>query len=60
MEEAAAKATLEELQRKKTQSDLQDRYRLDLEKEKMVKSFSDTDSFIVFLQVLLNKKCAPL
>lgn len=36
MEEAAAKATLEELRRKKTQLDLQDRYRLDLEKEKMV------------------------
>ncbi|XP_026233691.1 switch-associated protein 70a [Anabas testudineus] len=37
MEEAAAKATLEELRRKKTQLDLQDRYRLDLEKEKMVR-----------------------
>ena len=36
MEEAAAKAGLEELRRKKTQSDLQDRYRLDLEREKMV------------------------
>ncbi|KAM4593247.1 switch-associated protein 70-like [Odontesthes bonariensis] len=37
MEEAAAKAGLEELRRKKTQSDLQDRYRLDLEREKMVR-----------------------
>uniref|UniRef100_A0A3Q1F6Y5 Switch-associated protein 70 n=1 Tax=Acanthochromis polyacanthus TaxID=80966 RepID=A0A3Q1F6Y5_9TELE len=37
MEEAAAKATLEELRRKKTQLDLQDRYRLDLEREKMVR-----------------------
>lgn len=37
MEEAAAKATLEELRRKKAQLDLQDRYRLDLEREKMVR-----------------------
>ncbi|XP_054866455.1 switch-associated protein 70 isoform X2 [Amphiprion ocellaris] len=37
MEEAAAKAALEELRRKKTQLDLQDRYRLDLEREKMVR-----------------------
>uniref|UniRef100_A0A3Q2ZSD8 Switch-associated protein 70 n=1 Tax=Kryptolebias marmoratus TaxID=37003 RepID=A0A3Q2ZSD8_KRYMA len=37
MEEAAAKATLEELRRKKTRSDLQDRYRLDLEREKMMR-----------------------
>uniref|UniRef100_A0A1A8VFF6 Switch-associated protein 70 n=1 Tax=Nothobranchius furzeri TaxID=105023 RepID=A0A1A8VFF6_NOTFU len=37
MEEAAAKATLEELRRKKNQSDLQDRYRMDLEREKMVR-----------------------
>lgn len=36
MEEAAAKAALEELRRQKTQLDLQDRYRLDLEREKMV------------------------
>lgn len=40
MEEAAAKAALEELRRKKTQLDLQDRYRLDLEKEKMVTTVS--------------------
>ncbi|XP_044064725.1 switch-associated protein 70 isoform X1 [Siniperca chuatsi] len=37
MEEAAAKAATEEHRRKKTQSDLQDRYRLDLEREKMVR-----------------------
>uniref|UniRef100_A0A1A8G0Z8 Switch-associated protein 70 n=1 Tax=Nothobranchius korthausae TaxID=1143690 RepID=A0A1A8G0Z8_9TELE len=37
MEEAAANATLEELRRKKNQSDLQDRYRMDLEREKMVR-----------------------
>ncbi|XP_047220151.1 switch-associated protein 70 isoform X1 [Girardinichthys multiradiatus] len=37
MEEATAKAALEELRRKKKQSDLQDRYRLDLEREKMVR-----------------------
>ncbi|CAN9507100.1 unnamed protein product [Ophioblennius macclurei] len=37
MEEAAAKATLEELRRKKDQAALQDRYRMDLEREKMVR-----------------------
>ncbi|KAM9765110.1 switch-associated protein 70 [Menidia menidia] len=37
MEEAAAKAALEELRRQKTQSSLQDRYRLDMEREKMVR-----------------------
>ncbi|XP_031180126.1 switch-associated protein 70 isoform X2 [Sander lucioperca] len=37
MEEAAAKAAVEEHRRKQTQLDLQDRYRLDLEKEKMVR-----------------------
>ncbi|XP_029000288.1 switch-associated protein 70 [Betta splendens] len=37
MEEAAAKAALEELRREKSQLDLQDRYRLDLEREKMVR-----------------------
>uniref|UniRef100_A0A3P9QJ19 Switch-associated protein 70 n=1 Tax=Poecilia reticulata TaxID=8081 RepID=A0A3P9QJ19_POERE len=37
MEAAKAKAELEELRRKKKQSDLQDRYRLDLEREKMVR-----------------------
>ncbi|XP_028257555.1 switch-associated protein 70-like [Parambassis ranga] len=37
MEEAAAKAELDELRRKKTQTDLQDRYRMDLEREKMVR-----------------------
>ncbi|XP_038594197.1 switch-associated protein 70-like [Micropterus salmoides] len=37
MEEAAAIAATEEHRRKKTQSDLQDRYRLDLEREKMVR-----------------------
>ncbi|XP_069380395.1 switch-associated protein 70 [Paralichthys olivaceus] len=36
MEEAAAKAALEESRRNKTQLDLQDRYRMDLEREKMV------------------------
>lgn len=36
MEEAAAKAAAEDLRRKKTQLDLQDRHRLDLEKEKLV------------------------
>ncbi|KAM6949909.1 switch-associated protein 70-like [Lycodopsis pacificus] len=37
IEEAAAKATMEEHRRKETQLDLQDRYRLDLEREKMVR-----------------------
>ncbi|KAK5874002.1 hypothetical protein PBY51_018992 [Eleginops maclovinus] len=37
MEEAAAKAAEEEHRRKQSQLDLQDRYRLDLEKEKMVR-----------------------
>ncbi|KAK9542794.1 hypothetical protein VZT92_000625 [Zoarces viviparus] len=37
IEEAAAKATTEEHRRKQTQLDLQDRYRLDLEREKMVR-----------------------
>ncbi|KAF1392826.1 hypothetical protein PFLUV_G00032080 [Perca fluviatilis] len=37
MEEAKAKAAVEEHRRKQTQLDLQDRYRLDLEKEKMVR-----------------------
>ncbi|KAM6943474.1 switch-associated protein 70-like [Xenentodon cancila] len=37
MEEVAAKAAQEELMRKKTELDLQDRYRLDLEREKMVR-----------------------
>lgn len=36
MEEAAAEAAIEEHRREKTQSDLQDRYKLDLEREKMV------------------------
>lgn len=36
MEEAAARGAIEEQRRKKTQEDLQDRYRLDLEREKMV------------------------
>ena len=36
MEEAAAKAAVEEHRRKQTQLDLHDRYRLDLEREKMV------------------------
>ncbi|XP_055777449.1 switch-associated protein 70-like [Salvelinus fontinalis] len=37
LEEAAATATLEEQRRKQTQADLQDRYRTDLEREKMVR-----------------------
>ncbi|XP_054473164.1 switch-associated protein 70 [Anoplopoma fimbria] len=37
IDEAAAKAAMEEQRRKQTQSDLQDRYRLDLEREKMVR-----------------------
>nr|XP_029495402.1 switch-associated protein 70-like isoform X1 [Oncorhynchus nerka] len=37
LEEAAATATLEEQKRKQTQTDLQDRYRTDLEREKMVR-----------------------
>ncbi|XP_073321203.1 switch-associated protein 70-like [Pagrus major] len=37
MEEAAGRAAIEEQRRKKTQEDLQDRYRLDLEREKMVR-----------------------
>ncbi|XP_074522660.1 switch-associated protein 70-like [Halichoeres trimaculatus] len=37
MEEAEAEAVMEEHRRKKTQSDLQDRYKLDLEREKMVR-----------------------
>ncbi|XP_060893757.1 switch-associated protein 70 [Labrus mixtus] len=37
MDEAAAEAAVEEGRRKKTQLDLQDRYKLDLEREKMVR-----------------------
>uniref|UniRef100_UPI003AAED508 switch-associated protein 70 isoform X2 n=1 Tax=Centroberyx gerrardi TaxID=166262 RepID=UPI003AAED508 len=37
VEETAAKAAMEERRRKQTQTDLQDRYRLDLEREKMVR-----------------------
>uniref|UniRef100_A0A673CXS1 PH domain-containing protein n=1 Tax=Sphaeramia orbicularis TaxID=375764 RepID=A0A673CXS1_9TELE len=37
MGEAAAKASIEEERRRKTELDLQDRYRLDLEREKMVR-----------------------
>lgn len=40
MEEAAAQAAIEEHRIMKTQLDLQDRYRLDLEKEKMVTAVS--------------------
>lgn len=36
MEEAAEKAAMEEYRRKRTQADLQNRYQLDLEREKMV------------------------
>lgn len=36
MEEAAGKATMEEDRRRRTQEDLQNRYQLDLEREKMV------------------------
>ncbi len=44
MEEAAAKAAIEEHRRKTTQSDLQDRYRLDLEREKMVTAVPESGS----------------
>lgn len=44
MEEAAAKAATEEHMRKKTQVDLHDRYRLDLEREKMVISVPESAS----------------
>ena len=44
MEEAAARAAEEEHKRKQTQLDLQDRYRLDLEREKMVTMVSESDS----------------
>lgn len=44
MEEAAAKAALEEHMTKKTQLDLQDRYKLDLEREKMVTTVSESAS----------------
>ncbi|CAJ1049663.1 switch-associated protein 70 [Xyrichtys novacula] len=37
MEEAVAKASVEEHRRMQTQSDLQDRYKLDLEREKMIR-----------------------
>ncbi|XP_003970057.2 switch-associated protein 70 [Takifugu rubripes] len=37
MEEAAERATMEEYRRKRTQADLQNRYQLDLEREKMVR-----------------------
>ncbi|KAM4629893.1 switch-associated protein 70 [Polymixia lowei] len=37
LEETATKAAMEEHRRKQTQTDLQDRYRLDLEREKMVR-----------------------
>ncbi len=44
MEEAAAKAAIEEHRRKTTQLDLQDRYRLDLEREKMVTAVPESGS----------------
>lgn len=62
MEEAAAKAALEEQRRKQTQLDLQDRYRLDLEREKMVTSVPLTTpdcivtQFYVFFFFLSKKK----
>lgn len=40
MEAAAAEAATEEERRKKTQLDLQDRFKLDLEREKMVNTRS--------------------
>lgn len=62
MEEAAAKAALEEQRRKQTQLDLQDRYRLDLEREKMVTSVPLTTpdcvvtQFYVFFSPPKNRK----
>lgn len=44
MEEAAANAAVEEHRRNKTQLDLQDRYKLDLEREKMVESASHSSA----------------
>lgn len=42
MEEAAERAATEEQRREVTQTDLQDRFRLDLEREKLVTSQQDT------------------
>lgn len=44
MEEAAGKATMEEHRRKRTQADLQNRYQLDLEREKMVSEPCSVDT----------------
>lgn len=64
MQEAAAKAALEEQRRKQTQLDLQDRYRLDLEREKMVTSVPltkpdciVTQFYVFFFLSKKKKKC---
>ena len=60
MEEVAAKAAQEELMRKKTELDLQDRYRLDLEREKMVTSASHcsahtvTHCFVMSVSIIVS------
>lgn len=46
MDEAAGKATMEEHRRKRTQADLQNRYQLDLEREKMVSQPYSADANI--------------
>lgn len=46
MEAAAGKATMEEHRRKRTQADLQNRYQLDLEREKMVSEPCSVDTNI--------------
>lgn len=56
MEEAAAKAALEEQRRKQTQLDLHDRYRLDLEREKMVANVPLTTPDQVVTQCFVRLK----
>lgn len=46
MAEAAGKATMEEHRRKRTQADLQNRYQLDLQREKMVSETCSADADI--------------
>lgn len=55
MEEAAATAAEEEHTRKQTQLDLQDRYRLELKREQMVTTVSESDSTNMVLKLNREK-----
>lgn len=61
MEEAAEKAAMEEYRRKRTQADLQNRYQLDLEREKMVTGplIVDANSEETLKYMRQNPLCHP-